>query len=308
MSLRCFGSSAPVDRWIRFVGEDGNVHLGEDPAGAAAATILTRHNGGPLQRSNERMLVKKLLAPIVPTDIFCIGLNYMAHYEEGAKKRGMPLPDKPTIFMKPSSTVINPYDEVWLPTIEHGEQLDWEAELTVIIGKVARNVKACDALDHVAGYTVGNDISLRHWQRNAGASQWVKGKSFDTFCPIGPVFVTSAAIPDPQQLRCITRVNGEVVQDFNTDDMIFSVAECIEWLSHNMTLLPGSIVMTGTGSGIGAGRSPPIFLKEGDVLETEIPGIGTLRNGIMAPPTNDQAIARLLGDMSERVGCTTSPL
>ena len=149
----------------------------------------------------------------------------------------------------------------WMPDIEYAEQLDWEVELTVVIAKRCRNVKKERALDYVLGYTVGNDVSSRHWQKQAGAGQWIKGKSFDTFCPLGPVLVTRAAIPDPQTLQVTTRVNGAVQQHESTSDMIFTVAECIEWLSNNMTLLPGTVIMTGTPSGVAAGRMPPNFLK-----------------------------------------------
>lgn len=208
----------------------------------------------------------------------------MKHYEESAKKRGIALPTQPVIFMKPSSALAHPEQEVWMPQIEHGEQLDWEVELSIVIGKACRNVKKENALDYVLGYTVGNDVSSRHWQKNAGAGQWIKGKSFDTFAPIGPVLVTTEEIPDPQTLRVQTRVNGVTQQDSESADMIFTCAECIEWLSHNMTLLPGTVIMTGTPSGVAAGRTPPNWLKAGDVVECEISGIGVLRNPIVAAP------------------------
>ena len=208
----------------------------------------------------------------------------MKHYEESAKKRGIALPSQPVIFMKPSSALAHPEDDVWMPDIKYGEQLDWEVELTIVIGKECRNVSKEDALQYVLGYTVGNDVSSRHWQKQAGAGQWIKGKSFDTFAPIGPVLVTSEEIPDPQQLRVQTRINGEVMQDEYTKDMIFTCAQCIEWLSHNMTLLPGAVIMTGTPSGVATGRTPPNWLKIGDVMECEISNIGTLRNRVSAPP------------------------
>eukprot|EP00656_Telonema_subtile_P036493 TRINITY_DN40499_c0_g1_i1.p1 TRINITY_DN40499_c0_g1~~TRINITY_DN40499_c0_g1_i1.p1 ORF type:complete len:143 (+),score=37.28 TRINITY_DN40499_c0_g1_i1:82-510(+) len=134
-----------------------------------------------------------------------------------------------------------------------------------------------------SGYTVGNDVSSRHWQKQAGAGQWIKGKSFDTFCPLGPVLVTTEAIPDPQALQVSTRVNGVTQQNEATKDMIFTCAEIIAWLSDNMTLLPGQVIMTGTPSGVAAGRTPPNWLKPGDVVECEISQIGTLRNTVAAP-------------------------
>merc|ERR1711957_1101469 len=150
----------------------------------------------------------------------------------------------------------------------------------MVIGKPCRNVKKEDALQYVHSYTVGNDVSSRHWQKNAGAAQWIKGKSFDGFCPLGPVLVTSEAITDPQKLRISTRVNGQTQQDSNTADMIFTCAQCIEWLSDNMTLLPGTVIMTGTPEGVAAGRTPPNWLKDGDIVECEVSGIGVLRNVI----------------------------
>lgn len=289
---RYFASSGPVTRIIRFEGHDGQVHLGEEPASPGApANILSGDPCTGVKRTGEQGAVKRLLAPIVPTDIYCVGLNYMKHYEESAKKRGIPLPPKPPVWLKPSSTLAHPEQDVWMPEIENGGDLDWEAELTIVIGKACRNVKKEDALKYVLGYTMGNDVTLRYWQKNAGAAQWTKGKGFDTFAPLGPVIVTTEEIPDPQVLRLQTRVNGETMQDFNTDDMIFNCAEIIEWFSHNTTLLPGSVIMTGTGQGVGTGRSPPVFMKVGDVVEVEGEGIGILRNRIVAPPAVDEATA-----------------
>ena len=277
-----------VTRIIRFLAPDGTTCLGEEPApGVTRAELLAGNVFDPvsLRRTGESKDIASLLTPIVPTNIFCIGLNYMKHYEESAKKRGIALPGRPVVFMKPSSTLLGPHGDIWMPAdIEHAEQLDWEVELTAVIGRPCRSVKAEQALEYVLGYTVGNDVSSRHWQKQAGAGQWIKGKSFDTFCPLGPVLVTSAAIPDPQALRVTTRVNGAVQQDEATADMIFTVAECLAWLSDNMTLLPGTVVMTGTPSGVAAGRTPPNFLKVGDVVECEISQIGTIRNTVVKCP------------------------
>jgi len=273
-------------RVIRFLGVDGVVHTGEEPSdpSSAAAVLSGDLYAGTLRRSGESVHIAKILPAVVPCDIFCIGLNYMKHYEESAKKRGIALPDKPVVFMKPGSAVIGTGDDIWLPQIEHGEKLDWEVELGVVIGKTCRNVKAANALDYVAGYCVTNDVSSRHWQHNGGGSQWIKGKSFDTHCPIGPVLVTPEDLPNPQALRVTTRVNGEVQQDSNTNDMIFTVAQCIEWLSDNMTLRPGCLIMTGTPAGVAAGRTPPNFLKVGDVVECEIDHCGKVTNRVAIPP------------------------
>ena len=159
-------------------------------------------------------------------------------------------------------------------------QVDFEVELAVIIGRKAKNVTAAEALDYVFGYTIGNDVSARRWQKHAGGGQWVRGKSFDTFCPLGPELVTKDLVPDPQQLRLQCFLNGRLMQDDNTSDMIFSVAGLIEYLSDSMTLLPGTVIMTGTPSGVGFARQPPVYLKPGDNLELTIDNLGTLCNPV----------------------------
>ena len=159
-------------------------------------------------------------------------------------------------------------------------QVDFEVELAVVIGRAAKNISAAKALDYVLGYTIGNDVSARRWQKHGGGGQWVRGKSFDTFCPLGPELVTKDLVPDPQQLRLQCCLNGELMQDANTADMIFSVAELIEYLSDSMTLLPGTVIMSGTPSGVGFARQPPVFLKPGDSLELTIDNLGTLCNPV----------------------------
>jgi|TARA_B110000208_G_scaffold30453_1_gene40077 2-keto-4-pentenoate hydratase/2-oxohepta-3-ene-1,7-dioic acid hydratase in catechol pathway/L-rhamnose mutarotase len=287
LSLPPPSAMATPTRVIRFIGADGEVHLGEEPSAAGAQSALLSGSilDGTQKRTGKYATVVTLLAPLIPTNIFCIGLNYMRHYEESAKKRGIALPAKPVIFMKPSSALNHPGGDIYIPDLPRGDELDYEIELAVVIGKAARNVSAADALDYVAGYTVSNDVSSRHWQKQSGAGQWIKGKSFDTFCPLGPVFVSSAAIADPQNLSCKTRVNGETRQDSNTSDMIFTVARIVEWLSTDMTLLPGTVILTGTPEGVGAGKTPPVWLVEGDVVECEIESIGILRNCVTRAPT-----------------------
>ncbi|MDX1775745.1 MAG: fumarylacetoacetate hydrolase family protein, partial [Desulfobulbales bacterium] len=159
-------------------------------------------------------------------------------------------------------------------------QVDFEVELAVVIGKAAKDVSVAAALDYVLGYTIGNDVSARRWQKYGGGGQWVRGKSFDTFCPLGPELVTKELIPEPQHLRLRCFLNGTLMQDANTSDMIFTVAELIAYLSDSMTLLPGTVIMTGTPSGVGCARKPPVFLKPGDSLELEIDNLGTLCNPV----------------------------
>eukprot|EP01065_Artemidia_motanka_P027176 TRINITY_DN32395_c0_g1_i1.p2 TRINITY_DN32395_c0_g1~~TRINITY_DN32395_c0_g1_i1.p2 ORF type:complete len:285 (+),score=86.13 TRINITY_DN32395_c0_g1_i1:49-903(+) len=276
-----------VTRIIRFVGEDGAVYLGEEPArpGLPATVLDGDLLGGQLRRTGRTRMVSRLLAPIVPTDIYCIGLNYRRHFEESARVvPGMKMPELPPVFMKPKSTLAHPGQDIWMPDIDGGHTFDWEVELVIVIGRACRNVSKEEALSHVLGYTVANDVSCRHWQNNAGAGQWIKGKGFDTFCPLGPVLVTADEIGDPQTLQLSTRVNGQVQQNSNTADMIFSCAEIVSWLSNNTTLLPGTVILTGTPEGVAAARQPPNFLRPGDVVECEISRIGVLRNTAAAAP------------------------
>jgi 2-keto-4-pentenoate hydratase/2-oxohepta-3-ene-1,7-dioic acid hydratase in catechol pathway len=209
------------------------------------------------------------------TNILCIGLNYRRH----AIESNMPIPERPILFIKPTSTLCSHGDDIILPQTD---ELDYECELAVIIGKAAKNVSEDDALSYVLGYTCANDVSARDWQLRLD-KQWARGKSFDTFCPLGPHLVPASEIPDPNALRIQTRVNGVTLQDSNTRDMIFSVREIISYLSHGMTLLPGTVILTGTPEGVAMGRSPSPWLKVGDVTEIEIEGIGVLRNTVVAP-------------------------
>ncbi|MEM1223442.1 MAG: fumarylacetoacetate hydrolase family protein [Verrucomicrobiota bacterium] len=218
------------------------------------------------------------LAPVEPAAIFGIGLNYRQHAEElGAK-----LPEYPVVFMKSTASVLGPESAIILPRHLHSDEVDYECELAVVIGKRCKNVSPEEALQYVLGYTCGNDVSARDWQMARSGRQWVKAKSFDTFCPLGPVLVTIDEIPDPQVLPIETRLNGEIRQKSSTGDMIFSVAELIAFLSGGSTLEPGTVILTGTPSGVGMASEPPCFLQPGDQVEIEIPGIGILRNSVEA--------------------------
>ncbi|KAJ9446116.1 hypothetical protein DIPPA_27862 [Diplonema papillatum] len=279
--------SRPITRIIRFLSKDGKVYLGEQPPpGARAATVLEGNVFETLARTDKTAVIDRLLSPIVPTEIFCIGLNYLKHFEESAKLRGHTLPEKPAIFCKSRASLNHPESPVWIPRLPRGDELDYEVELAFVIGKTCRNVSKETALSYVHGYTVGNDVSSRHWQKNAGAGQWNKGKSFDTFTPLGPVLVTTDEIMDPQKLVLRSIVNGEVRQNSNTSDMIFSVAQIIEWLSTEQTLLPGTVVLTGTPEGVAAGMKQPKWLKSGDIVECDIESIGILRNFICDAPAD----------------------
>jgi len=218
--------------------------------------------------------------PRPPRNIFCLGRNYVAHAEEAARARGqeVKIPTVPVIFTKATTTVTGPFDEIPIDRAVT-QQVDWEVELAVIIGWTGRNIPRAEALRHVFGYTVINDLSARDLQQQH--LQWFKGKSLDGFCPMGPVVVTADEFGDPQAKRLQLRVNGAAKQDGTTANMIFPVDLIIEWLSKGLTLEAGDVIATGTPDGVGMGRTPPEFLRDGEVVEAEVEGIGTLRNRIV---------------------------
>jgi 2-keto-4-pentenoate hydratase/2-oxohepta-3-ene-1,7-dioic acid hydratase in catechol pathway len=228
--------------------------------------------------TENKLPIDKLLCPLVPKDILCIGLNYRKHAEESAS----PIPLNPMLFIKASNTLNNPGDPILIP--KRSNKIDYENELTIVIGKTARHVSREDALDYVFGYTIANDVSARDWQRdkNLGGGQFARGKSFDTFCPLGPYILTADEIPNPNDLKIKTTLNGQAMQDHTTADMIFDVPTLIESLSSTMTLRPGVIILTGTPHGVGFARTPPVFLKPGDQLTCEIEKLGSLQNPILA--------------------------
>jgi len=209
-----------------------------------------------------------------PGKIVAIGLNYLDHVREA----DMAVPERPLVFTKFTTSVIGDGDEIVIDR-SLTERVDWEVELAAIVGREMRRVAPADALDHVLGYTVANDVSARDVQ--FGDGQWVRGKSLDTFCPLGPVVVPASEVPDPQALGLRTRVNGETVQDSTTAEMVFPVAELLSFCSRSFTLEPGDIVLTGTPWGCGEFMDPKRSLKGGDVVEVEIDGIGTLRNPVV---------------------------
>jgi 2-keto-4-pentenoate hydratase/2-oxohepta-3-ene-1,7-dioic acid hydratase in catechol pathway len=212
-------------------------------------------------------------------NIFCLGQNYLSHAKEAARARDreLKIPEVPVFFTKTPTTVIGPYDPVpWDPAVT--DQVDYEAELGVIVGIGTKNIPRGEALERVFGYTIINDVSARDLQKSH--LQWFKGKSLDGFCPMGPSVVTADEFGDPQNKRISLRLNGEPRQNATTADMIFCVAVCLEYLAKGMTLEPGDIIASGTPEGVGLGRVPPEYMKDGDVMETEIEGIGAMRNRI----------------------------
>ncbi len=267
-------------RIVRYSDAAGRTNFGNQRADGS----ITRIEGdifGSFTDTGVKADVAKLLAPIAPRDFFCIGLNYRRHAEEGKQ----PIPEFPVLFMKHSAAVQNPGDPIVLPRRLRSDMVDYECELAVVIGRPCKNVGRRDALDFVLGYTCANDVSARDWQIKWGGGQWCRGKSFDTFCPLGPCLVTKDDIPNPNALGIKTILNGEVMQDWNTDDMIFDVPALIEFLSGSTTLLPGTVILTGTPHGVGAARKPPVFLQPGDTVTIEIEKIGALTNPVVAEDT-----------------------
>lgn len=232
---------------------------------------LTRLNDIILRGDATPLNLKKInyAAPIArPSKIVCIGLNYAKH----AAESGMAIPPEPVVFFKSTTALCAPNDDLIIP--RNSEKTDWEVELAVIIGKKASYIEESEAMDYVAGYALHNDYSERAFQLER-SGQWVKGKSNDTFAPLGPYLVTKDELPNPHNLRLWLSLNGEMMQDSNTDDMIYKIPFVIAYLSQFMTLLPGDVISTGTPFGVGLGLKPPRFLKSGDVIELGIDGLGT---------------------------------
>jgi len=218
----------------------------------------------------------RLHAPIHdPQKVVCVGLNYKDH----AAESGMAIPREPVLFSKFPSALIGHGESIVVPKVS--SKTDYEAELVIVIGRGGRRISEAAALDHVAGYSVGHDVSARDWQLEKDGKQWMVGKTFDTFAPVGPTLVTKDEVPDPHKLGIRLRLNGKTMQDSNTEQMIFSVAQLVSYLSIVFTLEPGDLIFTGTPPGIGHALKPPVYLKPGDVAEVEIDFLGTLRNPVV---------------------------
>lgn len=214
-----------------------------------------------------------------PSKIVAIGLNYVEHAKEGAAGVSMVVPKEPIIFMKSTTALCGPFDNVIIP--KNSKKLDWEVELAIVIGKRASYVSEADAMNYVAGFTVVNDYSEREWQLEKDGNQWDKGKSSDTFAPLGPYLIPVSETINPQDLNLWLKVNGKSHQSANTRDMIFNISKLISYVSEHMTLLPGDVICTGTPSGVGNGQNPPVFLKEGDVVELGVDKIGSQKQAVV---------------------------
>jgi 2-keto-4-pentenoate hydratase/2-oxohepta-3-ene-1,7-dioic acid hydratase in catechol pathway len=264
---------------IRYLDRHENVRYALENEDGCAIELAGDLLSG-LRPIDHRADVKKILAPLAPSQILGIGLNYRRHAEETRAK----IPDFPVLFGKGLNSVQNPGDPIFIPTHLASDEVDYECELAVVIGKTCKNVSRAEALESVLGYTCANDVSARDWQKKKGGSQWSRGKSFDSFCPLGPCLVTADELPDPNKLAIRTILNGETVQNSNTADMIFDVASLIEFLSGSTTLLPGTTILTGTPHGVGMAAHPPRWLKPGDSVSVEIEKIGTLTNPVQFEP------------------------
>ncbi|MHC4092166.1 MAG: fumarylacetoacetate hydrolase family protein [Planctomycetota bacterium] len=259
-------------RIARFEDPDGRPYTGQ---------LLDERTAQPLTGdlfdrpafADETVRVARLLPPVEPPNIFAIGRNYRAHVEE----TGARLPERPLVFMKPTTALLAPGDQIVLPE-SAPDEVDFEAELALVIGRAARRASEQAALGHVLGYACANDVSARDCQRSD--KQWPRAKGFNTFCPLGPWLVTPDEL-DPDNCGIRSRLNGELMQKSNTANMIHSCARLVSYLSHQFTLLPGTLILTGTPEGVGFARTPPVFLKEGDRIEIEIDGIGTLVNTVV---------------------------
>ena len=260
---------------IRYLDHSSKIQYAEEQPGGAHL----RMEGDPFGNNRvtqESASIARILAPVVPVMIWCIGQNYRQH----AAEVGMSSGDYPVLFAKGANALQDPGAPIAIPARAGTAELDYEGELVVIIGKACKDVSREHALEYVAGYTCGNDVSARDWQLKKGGSQWCRGKSFDTFAPIGPCLVTPPSITETSGLAIQTTVNGRVMQDGNTRDMVRDVPALIEFLSQSTTLLPGTAIFTGTPHGVGMAQKPPLWLKDGDVVSIAIEKIGTLTNTV----------------------------
>jgi len=261
----------------RGLAEDGKVYYGlwhqDDPP---VLQVLGGDIFTALTPTDTLVHVKKLLPPLAPPNIFALGLSYRRHADE----TGIEVISEPLVFLKASTSVIGPEDPIVLPAAGP-EKVDYEGELAVVIGRRGKNIPEAEAMDYVLGYTCANDVSARDWQFERQQGQWTRGKSFDTFCPLGPCLVTRDELPHPNRLAIRTVLNEQVVQDASTSGLLYDIPTIVSNLSQSLTLMPGTVILTGTPEGVGFTRKPPLFLKEGDRIVVEIEGIGTLHNPVV---------------------------
>lgn len=272
-------------RIFRYLDQAGKMGFGRFDKGDNTFLILQKGDG-EFEATDQRITPFQFLTPIDFRCIYAIGLNYRAHAEES----GLEIPKYPMVFMKAPTAAQNPGDPIVLPRYLRSDKVDYEAELGVVIGRPCKNVKPEEALSYVLGYVCANDVSARDWQKEKGGGQFCRGKTFDTFCPVGPCLATADEIPDPSKLTIRSFVNEEKMQESGTDDMIFDVPTLISFLSGSTTLLPGTLILTGTPSGVGEARNPKRYLVPGDEVTVEIDGLGILTNPVVEEVFEDEEV------------------
>ena len=263
-------------RIARVVDESGQLRHGQPTADPSVFAELEGSWSNGFRATGRHLPATRLLAPLDPPVVYAIGLNYRDH----AAETGAPVPDYPVVFMKNPRSVAAPGIPIRLPRRLRSDEVDYEAELAIVLARDVRNATRANTLDHVAGFTCANDVSARDWQLQRSGRQWCRAKSFDTFCPLGPWVVTPDELPPPLHLDIASRLNGETMQRSNTSQMIFDVPALLEFLSADTTLPAGSVILTGTPPGVGMARRPPVWLQPGDTIAIEISGIGTLENPV----------------------------
>ena len=268
---------------IRYLDRKGELGFGRIDDEGLMFVIRQNEKGG-FAATDDPADPGKILSPVDFRCIYCVGLNYKAHAEESGEEP----PKHPMIFMKAATAIQDPGSPIVLPRFLRSDMVDYEGELGVVIGRPCKNVTKEEALDYVLGYVCANDVSARDWQKEKGGGQYCRGKTFDTFCPVGPCLVTTDEIPDPSKLTLRTYLNDDVVQESGTDDLIFDVPTLIAFLSGSTTLLPGTLILTGTPSGVGSAQDPRRFLMSGDEVTVEIEGIGKLTNFVVEEALTDE--------------------
>lgn len=276
-------------RFARFENEAGEASYGMPHADGSLTIAKGCPYAGTLKDTGRMASVKKYLTPIEPTSVVCIGLNYKGHADE----LGLPYPKNPVVFSKPPNSGVGNFSKVVKPRIT--QKMDYEVELTIVIGKPCKDVSPEQALDYVLGYTVANDLSTRDWQKapELAGGQWCRSKGFDGFSPLGPVLVTTDEVPDPNNLWLRSFVNGEKRQDSSTNDFIFNVQQIVSFLSCGSTIMPGTCIMSGTPAGVAEGMKGQPWLKPGDKVVTEIEKVGALEIEVVADPSSVACFANI---------------
>ena len=264
-------------RIARIADESGTVQHGSPTKETGLYAELEGSWESGFRATGRTLRAARLLAPLDPPAVYAIGLNYRDH----ATETGAPIPEYPVIFMKNFRAVIGPGAPIRLPRRLRSDQVDYEAELAIVLKRDCLNATRANAMDHVAGFTCANDVSARDWQKRRSGGQWCRAKSFDTFCPLGPWVVTPDELPDPLHLPISSRLNAAIMQQSNTAQMIFDVPALLEFLSADTTLPAGAVILTGTPHGVGMARQPPVWLQPGDTITIEIGGLGTLENPVV---------------------------